>query len=113
MRLSLSSLQRCLIFSALFLLIGCSSNSWISSFVKYNGIFYSVTDEDIDEIGDKLGEVKYFLDKEGNAENFSSNTYPVGTEIYIINGINIEEAIAIKDSDGKYVKLISDKSIHN
>lgn len=94
----------------LLLLIGCSSKSWASQFVKYDGKFYDVTDESVEKTGEKLGKVEIFLDKEGDSPDKSSNVFPVGTEIYAIEGINVEEAITVKNKDKKYIKLVSNTS---
>lgn len=102
-------LKRTIAFLLVLILIGCSSKSWIASFVKYNDTIY-VTDEAVEQVGNKIGEVKYFLKEEMDAKDLSSNEYPVGTEIYEIEGIDVEDAIAIKNSEGEYIKLIPDTS---
>lgn len=90
----------------IILLVGCSSNnSWISHFVKYEGNLYNETNEEIDKVGNKLGEVEFYLEKETDAQNFSSNFYSKGTEIYEIDGVNTSDAIAVK-VDNKYIKLV-------
>jgi hypothetical protein len=111
MKTSLLSFKKILQFILLFSLLGCtSSNSWISSFVKYEGEFYIVTEEKVNSVGGKLGEVRYYLDLEEDAENYSSNFFPVGTEIYTIKGTKVKEAIAIKNDENEYIKLVADTS---
>ncbi|MEY9975026.1 hypothetical protein ABH966_005450 [Lysinibacillus sp. RC46] len=96
-------------FLLIFLLIGCnSSSSWAFQFVKYNNTHYIVTEEVLenDQLGEKLGEVKYHLNNEQDSKELSSNIYPVGTKIYAINNIDISKAIAVVNEDGKLIKLV-------
>ena len=100
-----------LISTSLLFFTGCSSStSWAFQFVKYNGVNYIVTNEEIseEEIEEKIGEVQKYLETEQNSVDLSSNIYPKGTEIYSIKGINVEEHIAVKDNRGKIIKLIAD-----
>lgn len=96
-------------FLLIFLLIGCnSSNSWAFQFVKYNNAHYIVTAEVLEknELGEKLGEVKYYLKNEQDSKELSSNVYPVGTKIYAINNIDISKAIAVDNEKGEIIKLV-------
>ncbi|MFJ7916916.1 MULTISPECIES: hypothetical protein [unclassified Lysinibacillus] len=96
-------------FLLIFLLIGCnSSSSWAFQFVKYNNAHYIVTEEVLenDQLGEKLGEVKYRLNNEQDSKELSSNIYPVGTKIYAINNIDISKAIAVVNEEGKIIKLV-------
>lgn len=94
------------ILSIALLFTGCSSQtSWVSNFVKYEGVFYNVTEEKVENVSEKLGEVTHYLETEGETPNLSSNEYVEGTEIYSIEGIDVEEAIAVKVEDGVFIKL--------
>jgi len=98
----------CILSFSLLIFTGCSSQaSWIYDFVKYEDVFYKVTEEKVENVGEKLGEVTSYLDMEGEAPNLSSNVYDVGTEIYSIEGIDVKEAIAVKVKDGEFIKLIA------
>jgi len=59
-----------------------------------------------DQLGEKLGEVKYRLNNEQDSKELSSNIYPVGTKIYAINNIDISKAIAVVNEEGKIIKLV-------
>lgn len=92
-------------------LVGCSSStSWAYQFLKYNDVHYIVTEEKVEiyDLGEKLGEVKYYLEEEQNSKDLSSNIYPKGTEFYEINGISSLEAIAVKDVEGEIIKLVAE-----
>jgi len=62
-----------------------------------------------DQLGEKLGEVKYHLNNEQDSKELSSNIYPVGTKIYAINNIDISKAIAVVNEGGKLIKLVVEK----
>lgn len=103
-----------LLFSLLsltFLLVGCntetSSSSWAFQFVKYNDQNYVPTKENVsrDDLEKKIGKVETFLDEEQDSSNLSSNAFDEGTEIYSIQGDNVNKAIAVVDKDGKVTKL--------
>ncbi|MGY3718639.1 hypothetical protein ACWE42_24300 [Sutcliffiella cohnii] len=100
-----------LISTSLLFFSGCSSStSWAFQFVNYNGVNYILTDEEVseEEIEEKIGEVQQYLETEQDSLDLSSNIYPKGTEIYSIKGIKVEEHIAVKDKEGKIVKLDAD-----
>lgn len=67
---------------------------------------YETTDEYVDEINEEVGHVTKYSDSEGTYSGNFSNKYKKGTNFYSIKGINTDEAIAIKEDDGKYRKLI-------
>ncbi|MEB2278663.1 hypothetical protein LAV73_01405 [Lysinibacillus xylanilyticus] len=101
----------CYCFLFIFLLIGCnSSSSWAFQFVKYNNTHYIMTEEVLEnnQLGEKLGEVKYDLNKEQDSKELSSNIYPVGTKIYAINNIDTSKAIAVVNEEGEIIKLVAE-----
>ncbi|MGD6795947.1 hypothetical protein [Metabacillus indicus] len=49
---------------------------------------------------------KPFPDMDSYPGNFS-NTFKKGTKYYSINGISTDEAIAVKDPDGRFIKAYS------
>jgi hypothetical protein len=94
-------------------LTGCSergsnnSNSdWAYSFIVWDGYIYELSDEYVEDVEEEIGEVTFFSNTEGTYEGNYSNEYNKGTKYFSIVGINIEEAIAIKEDDGKYRKAI-------
>lgn len=108
-------LTQTFIISILFIVTlaaGCSSESWASSFVVWDGYIYQISDEYIskvgEEIGEEIGEVTIYSDKEGTYSGNFSNEYQVGTKYFSIEGVNTKEAIAIEESDGKYRKATSE-----
>jgi hypothetical protein len=95
------------LFSVL-LIAGCSSSSskdWNTSFVVWESYMYETTNEYVNEIDEEVGHVTKYSDNEGTYSVNFSNKYQKGTPYYSIKGINTEEAIAIKEVDGKYRKL--------
>ena len=93
-------------------LVGCSSfTSWAYQFLKYNDVHYIVTEKEVEsyDLGVKLGEVEYYLKEEQDSKELSSNIYPKGTEFFEINGISSAEAIAVKDVEGKIIKLVAEE----
>jgi len=82
------------------------SASWAFAFVVYDGSIYVTTDEHIDpeQIGSRIGAVTKYSDQEGTYAGNFSNRYPKGTKYFAIAGINVKEAIAVKDDEGFYIK---------
>lgn len=100
---------------AILLLSGCSNSNhndnssadWAFEFVVWDDYIYQLTDEYLENIDEKIGEVTKYSDMEGTySENFS-NTYEKGTKYYAIQGISTEKAIAVEEK-GKYRKAIRD-----
>lgn len=79
--------------------------NWAYDFVVWNDYIYKVSDVYVQEIEKEIGEVTYYSDDESSRHrgNFS-NVYEKGTKYYSIKGIKTEEAIAIEDSNGQYIK---------
>ncbi|TWT08061.1 hypothetical protein FQV26_09695 [Planococcus sp. CPCC 101016] len=104
-------LNHLLLIALLFLMTlfaGCSSKSWVSSFVVWDGYIYQISDEYLDKVGEEIGEVTKYSDKEGTYSGNFSNEYKKGTKYFSIEGINTEEAIAIEEGDSKYRKATRD-----
>jgi hypothetical protein len=98
------------------LLTGCTflaSNTfadWKYAFVVYDGNIYVVSETHIepDKMGKKLGEVTVYSHLESGGRIFSgnfSNQFPKGTEYYEIKGVNTKDAIAVKKSEGLFIKV--------
>ncbi|HEX7065778.1 MAG TPA: hypothetical protein VF199_11980 [Bacillales bacterium] len=110
--------RKILIIVVLFLFIligisGCSkkhsnksSADWAYSFVVWDGYIYEVSGDYVNEINEEIGEVTKYSDMEGTYTGNFSNKYEKGTKYYSIKGINVEEAIAIKEEGGKFRKAI-------
>lgn len=62
-----------------------------------------ISDEYVTEVDSEIGQVTKYSDMEQYSGNFS-NAYKKGTKYYSIEGISTDEAIAIKESDGQYIK---------
>ncbi|NIK75516.1 hypothetical protein FHS15_000616 [Paenibacillus castaneae] len=93
-------------------LIGCSlfastaNASWAYMFVVNDGHIYTVSETQVDPklIGSKIGKVTKYSDREGTYSGNFSNRYPKGTKYYEIKGIDIKEAIAIKEKEDRFIK---------
>lgn len=81
------------------------ATSWAYYFVVWDGYIYVVTDEYVTEIDKKIGKVTKYSDMERYSGNFS-NVYKKGTKYYSIKGVSTDEAIAIKEGNGKYKKAV-------
>ena len=100
---------------AIVLLSGCSNSNpfnnssadWAFQFVVWDSYIYQLSDEYVENIDEKIGEVTKYSDMEGTYSGNFSNTYEKGTKYYAIQGISTEEAIAIEEK-GKYRKAIRD-----
>lgn len=98
--------------SLVFCLVGCNSSaSWAYEFIKFNDTKYIVTEEKVESniLGQKLGEVKHFLDEDGDSSELSSNVYREGTDFFEIKGISSSEAIAVKFGQGESIKLVAEE----
>lgn len=82
--------------------------SWAYPFVVNDGKLYVTTKEPVEEtlIDKEVGEVTYFSDQEGSYGGNFSNIYPKGTPYYSIRGIDPDEAIAIKTTEGTYIRAV-------
>lgn len=85
-----------------------SSADWAYSFVVWEDYIYQISDEDVQEVDEKIGEVTAYSDTEGSYAGNFSNEYKKGTKYYSITGVSTEEAIAIKEEDGTYRKATRD-----
>lgn len=116
---SLMSKRTFLIMLCIILVLsGCAKStqkaaqSWAYPFVIYNGSAYAVTDETVSGIGKQIGTVRYYsTDERSQEKNLFSNCYQAGTELYSIQNIDIQDAIAVKIADGKYTKLVKKTDI--
>ncbi|WP_430787290.1 hypothetical protein VBD025_16060 [Virgibacillus flavescens] len=80
------------------------ATSWAYPFVVWDGYIYVISDDEYaTEIGDEIGHVTRYSDMEQYSGNFS-NAYKKGTKYYSIEGVSTDEAIAIEESDGRYIK---------
>jgi|GEM_PF-1477966 len=81
------------------------SADWAYPFVVYSGNIYIVTDTVVEpeRIGDILGKVTRYSDREGTYSGNFSNAFPKGTRYYAIEGMSEKQAIAVRTEDGRYV----------
>ena len=79
------------------------ATSWAYSFVVWDGYIYVISDEYVAEVNSEIGQVSKYSDMEQYSGNFS-NAYKKGTKYYSIEGIGTDEAIAIEESYGLYIK---------
>lgn len=79
------------------------ATSWAYPFVVWDGYIYVISDEYVTEIGNEIGYVTRYSDMEQYSGNFS-NAYKRGTLFYSIKDISTDQAIAVEESDGQYIK---------
>lgn len=81
---------------------------WAYAFVVWDDYVYVITEERVVEVDKKIGHVTKYSDREGTYFGNFSNVYPKGTKYYSIQGISMDEAIAIQEEDGQYIKATRD-----
>lgn len=81
------------------------SADWAYPFVVYSGSLYVVTDTVVEpeRIGNLLGKVTRYSDREGTYGGNFSNAFPKGTRYYAIEGMSEKQGIAAQTEDGRYV----------
>ncbi|MNN62429.1 hypothetical protein D3C81_1777290 [compost metagenome] len=79
---------------------------WAYKFVVNEGKSYIISDNRVDpeQVDSIIGEVTKYSDHEDTYSGNFSNHFPKGTNYYNIKGVNTNEAIAIKLSDGSFIK---------
>ena len=93
-------------------LVSCQSStseSWAYEFVRYDGESYVVSDALViekEKVGEKIGSVTKYITKEGDYSGNVSNTYQEGTTYYKITGVGTDNAIAVKQKNGTYIKAV-------
>ncbi|MDQ6418762.1 hypothetical protein RB620_04845 [Paenibacillus sp. LHD-117] len=77
---------------------------WASKFVVYVGGMYTVTEAEVteDRIGERIGKVTRYSDREGTYRGNFSNAFPKGTPYYAIIGESASETIAVRTPEGRY-----------
>jgi hypothetical protein len=79
------------------------ATSWAYPFVVWQDYIYVVSEEYVTEVDKEIGKVTKYSDMESLSGNFS-NMFKKGTKYYSIKGISTDEAIAVEESKGKYVR---------
>lgn len=76
--------------------------------VKWNDRVYAITDTAVTEIDQEIGEITLQSSEciQGSPNNFST-TFKAGSKLYSIQGIAVEEAIAVRASEHEYIKVIA------
>jgi hypothetical protein len=83
------------------------ATSWAYSFVVWEDNIYVISDEYVSEIKNEIGHVTKYSDMKSYPGNFS-NTFKKGNKYFSIKGVNPNEAIAIEESNGRYIKAYRD-----
>ncbi|GIO63791.1 hypothetical protein J43TS9_53650 [Paenibacillus cineris] len=98
-----------LFFSFILLFpLSIASASWAYPFVVYSGHIYRVTEQAVqpEDVGQKIGKVTKYSDREGTYRGNFSNMYPKGTGYYAIEGRSRQEAIAVRTGEDTYILAI-------
>ncbi|CAM4513622.1 hypothetical protein [Paenibacillus typhae] len=94
-----------LILLCISLITGCSkehSSSYPSSVAINNNMYgLSNTTLKIQDIGEEIGPIEK-ITHPMPTKNGESNEVPVGSTLYMINGVNMDEAIAVKVDEEYY-----------
>lgn len=77
---------------------------WAYAFVVWDDYVYVISTEQVDEVDKEIGHVTKYSDREGTYSGNFSNSYPKGTKYYSIQGKSTDEAIAIQEDYGSYIK---------
>lgn len=80
-----------------------AATSWAYEFVVYEGYVYVVGEEIVEDVEEEIGSVTQYSDMASLAGNFS-NHYPVGTKYHSIKEVSTEEAIAVEESEGNFLR---------
>lgn len=97
----------------MLILTACCTNertetnaSWpYNNMIIFHGNRYVGSDDQVQQIDNLLGEIQSSSNREEDSSGDSfSNTYPVGTKLYKIKGINEETAIAVEVKKNLYIK---------
>ncbi|WP_208585749.1 hypothetical protein [Gracilibacillus suaedae] len=97
-------------FVTIFLIVICFpiksiATSWAYDFVVWDGYVYEVTEEKVEMVDEKIGEVTKYSDMYQYEGNFS-NKYPKNTKYFSIKGTSTNEAIAVETENEVYNKAI-------
>ncbi|MFD0620537.1 hypothetical protein ACFQZR_24030 [Paenibacillus sp. GCM10027629] len=112
------------ILLALLLLTSCSASqigektdtvtmnhaiaSIASPSVKWNDRVYHETTEEVTDIGEEIGEIEtQSTDEMLETPNNHATSYPPGTKLFAIQGVDTSEAIAIQASESMYYKAVT------
>lgn len=98
----------CTLLSICLLFSEKSLASWAYPFVVWNGYIYVVSEEKVEKVEKEIGHVTKYSDREGTYSGNFSNIFKKGTKYYSIKGISLDEAIAVQDGKGNYVKATRD-----
>ncbi|MWV44264.1 hypothetical protein GRF59_11530 [Paenibacillus sp. HJL G12] len=103
-------MKKLAVFICIFFMLMHSeaSASWAYPFVVYDNSIYAVTMEQVssDLLGERIGKVTRFSDREGTYRGHFSNSYPKGTAYYAINGISPKQQIAVQAEKALYLKAL-------
>lgn len=90
-----------------------SSESFVyEKSINFKGIVYVDTSSKVQNVGEMIGSIKHYSDKEeeSNPDNFS-NYYPEGTKLYKIKNEDVKESIAVETDGNKFIKATNIKNM--
>lgn len=106
--MKLRTIGRCLLIMLLLFIPNQASAKWAYPFVVWDGYVYVMSDEIVEEVGQQIGKVTKYSDVEGTYSGNFSNVYKKSTKYFSIKGIPTNEAIAVRQQDGVYIKAYRD-----
>jgi len=107
MRKSKSMLTIIILLITSVMTIACGKQpepDWVSDFVVYEGNLYEVTQQKVEQVENKIGEIDKLIKDSAIHSGNISNTFPEGTVLYSIVNVEIQEAIAVEASEGEYLQ---------
>lgn len=83
------------------------ATDWAYQFVVWEGTIYIVSDEQVTDVDEVIGQVTKYSDMKQYGGNFS-NTFQKGTKYYSVKGVDPNKAIAVQLDKHVYVKAEND-----
>ncbi|NIK78944.1 hypothetical protein FHS15_004090 [Paenibacillus castaneae] len=77
--------------------------------VKWNNHIYRISEEKVSRVYEEIGEITIQSSNEpADSPNNFSTTFPAGTKLFSLHGVETSEAIAIRISKNDYIKAIAE-----
>lgn len=87
---------------------GVSSASWAFAAVTWSHRIYRVTNTRVSSIGEQIGSITQYSEDEATPEfGTFSNTYHVGTKLFRIRGVDVNQALVIQTGSHSFQEAIN------